>query len=405
MEKTSSQTLNECELPRFTAIIAASGSGSRFGSNIPKQYETIGEQSILNICIEKFLSMPNLDKIHVVIHPDHEDYYHDSVAPHEKLEAPIEGNKEYRSLSINNALEVISNLNNEDIVVIHDAARPFFDTEILNQALKITSANGAASFAVPVNDTLKRGNGEYVDRNDLWSIQTPQVFKYGLLKACHDEKAETLSKYTDDTSILYDCGHDVEFVQSSHDNFKITHQNDLEMAALIHSKSNTQQRFETRTGLGYDVHAFDFGTSGPVRLGGIDIDHLHKLKGHSDADVVLHTLTDALLGTLSLGDIGTHFPPSDNQWKDMDSAVFLEKAIELITQHGANFINCDITIICEKPQIGPHVQSMKERIAQICGCDVNRISVKATTSEKLGFTGRGEGIACQAVANIQVPCS
>ena len=406
MEKTSRQSIEKNGDVKISVLIAASGLGARFGNEIPKQYLPLGDRAVLAHSIDKFLSVTQAENIRVIIHPDHMDYYNDAVQNYD-LPPPVIGDINYRSISINNGLNSLSHVMDKDIIIIHDAARPLFDTKILQDAIQKTLEFGAATYAIPVTDTLRRENGNYVDRQALWTIQTPQLFQYGLLINAHNNMPkDDLARFTDDTSILNASGNStLAFVKSSTDNIKITYDKDYDLARYLMEQTMsaaTQNTTSIRSGLGYDVHAFDHVRSGPIRLGGIDIDHEKRLSGHSDADVVLHALTDAILGSIAQGDIGTHFPPSDNKWKNMDSAVFLEKAMELLEENNATLNNADITIICERPKIGPHVHSMRQKIAQICGVDINLISVKATTSERLGFTGREEGIACQAMVTIRI---
>lgn len=406
MEKTSRQSMEKNGDIKISVLIAASGSGTRFGNEIPKQYLPLGGKAVLAHSVDKFLSITQAENIRVIIHPDHMNYYNDAMQNYD-LPPPVIGDIKYRSISINNGLNSLTDVIDKDIIIIHDAARPLFDTKVLEDAIQKTHEFGAATYATPVTDTLRRENGNYVDRHALWTIQTPQLFQYGLLiNAHHNMLKDDLARFTDDTSILNASGHStLAFVKSSTDNIKITYDKDYDLARYLMEQtmnSAIQNTNSIRSGLGYDVHAFDHEQSGPIRLGGIDIDHEKRLSGHSDADVVLHALTDAILGSIAQGDIGTHFPPSDNKWKNMDSAVFLKKAMDLLEENNATLNNADLTIICERPKIGPYVHSMRQKIAQICGVDINLISVKATTSERLGFTGREEGIACQAMVTIRI---
>ncbi len=253
--------------------------------------------------------------------------------------------------------------------------------------------NGAACLAHPVADTLRRTDGVYVDRKNLWALQTPQGFTYDLIRRAHEMGGEA----TDDTSLVAALGHNIEMVLGSARNIKITTPEDWTMALDM-----TRQK-EIRTGTGFDVHAFAQDKRGKITLCGIEIPHDQGLEGHSDADAGLHALTDALLGALALGDIGQHFPPSDTQWKNASSDRFLKHAVDLVLARGGRIVNLDLTLICESPKIGPHRDAMRNRLAEICGIDPARVSVKATTTERLGFTGRREGIAAQASASIELP--
>jgi len=235
-----------------------------------------------------------------------------------------------------------------------------------------------------------------VSRDGLWEMQTLHAFRYADILKAH-ESSNPDCEYTDDTSLATAIGIDVKIIQGSAENFKITTKDDFKMAEKLLASQSI-----IRTGLGYDVHAFDHDSKGPIRLCGIDVPHTYKLKGHSDADVGLHAITDAILGAIGEGDIGQHFPPSDNTYKDMDSAIFLEKTMKIAAKHNASINNIDLTLICEEPKIGPHAKAMRTRVASIIGIDENAINIKATTSEQLGFTGRKEGIAAQAIATVQI---
>ncbi len=381
----------------FYAVIVAAGSGQRLGGELPKQYQKIGDKAILRHTLETFLACPGLQRLCVVINPEHRSLYDDAISGLD-LPEPVTGGND-RKESVYNGLIEFSELPSDAIILIHDAARPLVTgAEIENLAAE-AARQQAATLAAPVADTLKYPKDGYVDRNDLWAIQTPQGFHYGLLRRAH-EQASKDTTVTDDTGLVAALGHDIAFVPGSRRNFKITTQEDMEMAQNLLAPA---PNYETRTGFGYDVHAFTDGNN--VRLCGIDIPHNKKLKGHSDADAGLHALTDALLGTIGAGDIGHYFPPSDPQWKDADSALFLEKAVALVTDRGGKITNFDLTLICEEPKIGPHRDAMQQRIAAICGVKPDRVGIKATTNEKLGFLGRGEGIAAQAVATVRFLCN
>jgi 2-C-methyl-D-erythritol 4-phosphate cytidylyltransferase/2-C-methyl-D-erythritol 2,4-cyclodiphosphate synthase len=388
----------------FTVLIVAAGRGARFGSETPKQYHTILGKSVIRHTLEHFQSHPNCTQCYIVINPDDADLYHDAVSG---LSIPsyIEGSTT-RKLSVIKGLESLSHLKSEDVVLIHDAARPCITQSEISALAEAAHKHKAASLATPVADTLKIAESKIIERSqsraNLWSLQTPQGFHYGLIidahKKAHDGDA------TDDTSLVQDLGYKVTLVEGRRSNIKITTQDDLIMAqAIIAQQTATSQ--ETRTGLGYDVHAFETSENshGTLRLCGIDIPHELALKGHSDADVGLHTITDALYGAIGTGDIGTHFPPSDNSFKNMDSAVFLKHACNMIKELGGRIINIDLTLICEAPKIGPYREAILKRLSDIMNLSQSRISIKATTSEKLGFTGRKEGIAAQAVANVSIP--
>lgn len=379
----------------FHVLIAAGGTGQRFSDQLPKQYWKINGKTILRHTIEKFLQIDGLASLKVIIHPDHKSLYDDAVKGLNLSEPCYGGND--RKDSIYNGLKSLSDISDKDIILLHDAARPFFEPSDVANMLHELQSNEAATLCSSIANTLYNISEEsYPDRNDLKSIQTPQGFHYGCIVKAHETYKD--QAFTDDTSLVKALGKDIRYIDSSPLNFKITTQEDFKLA-----ESLMNQNTVTRSGLGFDVHAFDESQENKIRLGGIDIPYSKKLKGHSDADVVLHTITDAILGAVAEGDIGDHFPPSNNNFKDMDSAIFLEKAHEITKNKGGTIINIDVTIMCEAPKIGPHKEIMRKRIADILQIDEAKINVKATTTEKLGFIGREEGIAAQAIANVSLP--
>lgn len=383
--------------PFFSVLIVAGGTGSRIGTKTPKQYQKISNISVLEQSIITFSSSNKLSQIRLVCDPDHAEWVHDLILRYSLPPFSLCGNT--RKESVYNGLKDFSNLKSEDIILIHDAARPLVSLTDIEDVACAADRDGAATLAIPVADSLVRGDGSSVDRADLWSVQTPQAFRYGLIRKAHDQFADN-QDFTDDAGIVRAIGHPVTLVPGNRRNFKITTPDDFHMAKdLIAS----QVQVETRTALGFDVHAFDPAKPGPVRLGGVDIPHHCSLAGHSDADVGLHAITDALLGTIAAGDIGQHFPPSDPQWKGADSSVFLQKAVDLIHEKNGVITLIDLTFMCELPKIGPAREAMQEAIGRITGLPPSRISIKATTTEKLGFTGRGEGIAAQALATVEFP--
>ncbi len=375
----------------FAVIIVAAGTGSRAGEGLPKQYRSLNGKPVLRRTVEAFLQCAGLKTIHVVINKDHEALYREAVKGLDLPEPVIGGAT--RQQSVANGLKEIAGIGDKTPVLIHDAARPFIERETIYACVRKLETAQAVTVAVPVADTLRRAQGatfaESVDRNNLWSVQTPQGFHYGIIKRAH----ETLrDEYTDDSQMVSELGIVVEIVEGSRRNIKITTEDDF--------KAMGQTRI-TKTGLGYDVHAFG-EASDKIRIGGVDIPHTKKLLGHSDADVVLHAITDAIYGTIASGDIGSHFPPSDMKFKNMDSSIFLKQAVEELTQAGGEIVHIDTVVICEDPKIGPHRDKIRESIASICGLEVKSVSVKATTSEGLGFTGRREGIACQSLVTIEI---
>lgn len=377
----------------FHVLIAAGGSGTRLSAATSKQYMEINGAPILRHTLNAFLSCPGLQSLRVIIDPTHRALY-DAATRGLNLPPPISGGAN-RKESVFNGLRALSEIGSKDIVLIHDAARPFVGRNDILAVAAAAAQYGAATLATPVSDTLRRDHDSAtVDRTGLWAVQTPQGFHYDLIARAHQELAAD-NHFTDDAGMVTALGAPMEIVPGPRRNYKITTPDDMELAKQI--MSNNKQ---TRTGLGFDVHAFEPGAA--VRLCGVDISFDRKLAGHSDADVGLHALTDALLGALAAGDIGQHFPPSDPQWKNADSALFLAHAVKMVHERGGHIINVDITLICEAPKIGPHRESMQNRVAALCGIEPDRVGIKATTTEGLGFTGRGEGIAAQAVATVSL---
>jgi 2-C-methyl-D-erythritol 4-phosphate cytidylyltransferase / 2-C-methyl-D-erythritol 2,4-cyclodiphosphate synthase len=385
------------------AVIVAAGSGVRAGQHHgrPKQYCFVGGRTVLQRTIEAFASHPDTRYVLVVIRAGDEDLYEESVAglSSGKLLKPVLGGAT-RQLSVANGLEALSSLAPGG-VLIHDAARPFISAQCIADTLKALENFDGAIAAAPVTDTLKRGEGGRsagtVSREGLWRAQTPQTFHYAKIVEAH-RAASARSDFTDDAAIAEWHGLSVALVDNASENMKITTAEDLRMAELIVTGAAPAAFADVRSGNGFDVHAFEEGDH--VWLCGVKIPHDKKLKGHSDADAGLHALTDALLGTIGAGDIGDHFPPSDPQWRGADSTIFLVHAVKLVREKGGRITNADVTLICERPKIGPHRDAMRARMAELLGVEIERVSVKATTSEGLGFTGRKEGIAALATATV-----
>ncbi|MBS0525834.1 MAG: bifunctional 2-C-methyl-D-erythritol 4-phosphate cytidylyltransferase/2-C-methyl-D-erythritol 2,4-cyclodiphosphate synthase [Proteobacteria bacterium] len=380
-----------------TALIVAAGRGSRFGGPLPKQYALLAGRAVLRHTLEAYRSAPQITGLSVVIAEGDEPHYLAAVAGLD-LPRPVMGGAS-RQQSVLNGLEALAD-RPPDLVAIHDAARPFIRPVDINACLEAASAGGidGAVPGVRLSDTIKRtgGDGAIVDtipRSNLWRAQTPQIFRYTSLLEAHRAAAalgqSEATALTDDAAVAERAGLKVVMVEGSEDNRKITTAEDLRIT------------METRTAFGFDVHGFGAGNA--VMLGGIAIPHTQTLAGHSDADVALHALTDAVLGTIGAGDIGKHFPPSDPQWRGASSDRFLRHAVELLMERGGRIVHLDLTLVCEAPKIGPHRDAMVASIAHIAGIDPDRVSVKATTTEKLGFTGRREGIAAQAVATVEIP--
>ncbi len=384
-----------------SALIVAAGRGHRFGGELPKQYAPLAGRPVLRHTIENFLGHPEIQNVIVVIHPDDRALYDRTSAGLDLPEPTLGGAT--RQDSVRRGLETLV-AQNPSKVLIHDAARPFVPHDVISTVIQALDRDVGAIAALPVVDSLKRSRdsiiSEAVEREGLWRAQTPQGFRFREILAAHREAAERVdgsTGLTDDAAVAQAAGHSVTLIEGATEIFKVTTAEDLERAERWLSSA----ALETRTGSGFDVHRF--GPGDFVTLCGIEIPHSAGLQGHSDADVGLHALTDAILGALSAGDIGQHFPPSDPKWKGADSALFLRHAMEMVTARGGRFVHCDITLICEAPKVGPHRTQMAARVAEILGCSLDRVNVKATTTERLGFTGRGEGIAAQATASIQLP--
>ena len=382
-----------------TALIVAAGRGSRFGGPLPKQYALLAGRPVLRHTVEAYRTAPGINNLRVVIAPGDEIHYRAAVEGL-ALPAPIPGGLS-RQQSVLNGLEALA-AEPPDLVAIHDAARPFVKAVDIAACLTTASTTGidGAVLGVPLSDTIKRSDSsgaiaETVPRANLWRAQTPQVFRFAALLNAHrvvaSLGASEATALTDDAAVAERAGLKVVMVQGSEDNRKITTADDLARSVAM----------ETRAAFGFDVHGF--GPGNAVMLGGVAIPHSQTLAGHSDADVALHALTDAVLGTIGAGDIGKHFPPSDPQWRGVSSDRFLRHAVELLGARGGRIVHLDVTLVCEAPRIGPHREAMAASIARIAGIDPERVSVKATTTEGLGFTGRREGIAAQAIATVEVP--
>ena len=392
-------TNNKADMTEFSLIIVAAGSGTRLGHDTPKQYLPLGGITILRRSINAFRNMDGLKSVCVVINPAHQELLNNSISGLENIIIVHGGTT--RQESVYNGLKALNTTKN-DIVLVHDAARPFVQQSDVVNLLNALEEHEAATLASPVVDTVAYTDQDdyvqkYTSREKLWGGQTPQGFHAGILKRAH-ESADKNTQYTDDTALVAALGYKIKYIAGSRQNFKITRKEDLELAEKLIS-------METYIGTGFDVHAFDENSLDvkSVRLCGVDVAFDRKLKGHSDADVGLHALTDAILGAIGEGDIGLHFPPSNNDFKNMDSAVFLEHAINLMKEKEGQLINADVTLICERPKIGEYREAMVERIAQIMGVSPSRVNIKATTTEKLGFTGRKEGIAAQAAVSVKLP--
>jgi len=385
-------------------VIVAAGRGERAGSpdDGPKQYRRIGGRPVIAHTLWQFLTWPRSGPIVVVIHPDDEALFAAATGALPGIERVVTTfGGETRQRSVYEGLKALSAAEATH-VMIHDAARPFVDHGILDRiATALDQGQEGVLPAMPVTDTLKRGGAdglvhETVPRAGLYAAQTPQSFVLSAIRTAH-EKAAALRRedFTDDASIAEWAGLAVTLVEGSVDNLKLTVKRDIAMAD---EKLSLNTLPDVRTGNGYDVHQLEAGDG--VTLCGVFIPHDQKLSGHSDADVALHALTDALLATCGAGDIGDHFPPSDMQWRGAPSKIFLDHAAKVVRERGGTIMNADISLIAEAPKIAPHRQAMRENLADILGISVDRCSVKATTNEKIGFVGRREGIAAIATATV-----
>ncbi|MBE3638470.1 bifunctional 2-C-methyl-D-erythritol 4-phosphate cytidylyltransferase/2-C-methyl-D-erythritol 2,4-cyclodiphosphate synthase [Mangrovicoccus algicola] len=376
-----------------TALIVAAGRGTRAGGDIAKQYQLLEGEPVVLHTLRALRAHPAVQAVVLVVHPA------DRPGPLSRLPLPpgtilVDGGAS-RAASVRAGLDAVPEGTSQ--VLIHDAARPLVSPEVIDRVLVALCNHAGAAPALPVTDALWRGSQGLVsglqDRAGLWRAQTPQGFALDRIRAAHAGWSGPPA--ADDVEVARAHGLDVAIVEGDDDNLKITHPPDFaRAAAILRRHRRDDQIMDIRTGTGYDVHAFAPGDH--VMLCGIRVPHDRALKGHSDADVGMHAITDAIYGALAEGDIGRHFPPSDPQWKGAASAIFLRHAAELAGERGYAIANIDCTLICERPKIGPHAEAMRAELAEITGIEPARISVKATTSEQLGFTGREEGIAAMA---------
>lgn len=367
------------------AIITAAGRGTRAGGDLPKQWQMLAGRPVLAHTLEAFAGFRRV----LTIHPDDRAW---AQALGSDIEL-VEGGAT-RAASVHNALRALAG-SGVTRVLIHDGARPLVPGSVIANVLTALDDHAGAAPALPISDALWRGDAGLVsgtqDRSGLFRAQTPQGFRYDAILAAHDAHPGNAA---DDVEVARAAGLTVAIVEGHEDNLKLTYPQDFQRAEAILKG----RRMDIRLGNGYDVHAFTDGDH--VWLCGVKLPHGKALLGHSDADVGMHALTDAIYGALAEGDIGRHFPPSDPQWKGADSAIFLRHAMERVAARGFSLANCDVTLVCERPKIGPHAEAMRAALAKIMGVEMDRISVKATTSERLGFTGREEGIAALATAAL-----
>lgn len=404
--------------PRIAALIVAAGSGSRAGGGMPKQYRILGGKPLLAHSVNALAECKNINILQIVIGAGQEDLYAAAVVPSparegraeersahastpfihgaaEKLRPAITGGAQ-RQDSVRAGLEALAEYA-PDYVLIHDAARPFLSARVIDRLLGALSLECGVAPALPVSDTVRRhthGRWEEIPRDGLLRMQTPQAFPFAPLHALHHAAAGRM--FTDDAALWLEAGRRLLYVEGEECLRKVTTAEDI---AWAEARCACLPRIAV--GSGFDVHRFTAGDG--VMLGGVRIPHSHALEGHSDADVVLHALVDALLGALGEGDIGSHFPPGDARWKGADSAIFVTEAVARVKRRGGAIQHADVTVIGERPKIGPHRAVIRARLAGLLGVPPDYVSIKATTTERLGFTGRGEGLAAQATITLALP--
>jgi 2-C-methyl-D-erythritol 4-phosphate cytidylyltransferase / 2-C-methyl-D-erythritol 2,4-cyclodiphosphate synthase len=385
------------------AVVVAAGRGERAGANIPKQYRTVGGEPMIRATLRAFLGHPHIDFVQPVINPNDRGTYESAIGSLKNLLPPVAGGAT-RQASVLAGLEALAS-HSPGLVLIHDAARPFVSAALIDRAIGAGRSSGAAVPGIALADTVKSiddrgGVTETLDRSTLRIVQTPQAFAFKLILEAHRRAAAARREsFTDDAALVEWAGQRVSVFAGEATNSKVTTAEDFARAEM----TRLAALCDVRTGNGFDVHAFAEGDH--VMLAGIRIPHSRGVTGHSDADVALHALVDAILGALAEGDIGAHFPPNDPQWKGAASDRFLAFACERVRKRGGMIAHLDVTIVCEAPRISPHRDAMRARIADIANVAINRVAVKATTSEKLGFTGRGEGVFAMATATIRLPWS
>lgn len=381
---------------RIVGLIVAGGRGERAGGDLPKQYQLVAGKPLIAHAFDSLSAHPAIDGIGIVIGAGQANLLDEALGHRTPLIVAQGG--ETRRESVRAGLEAIAAAGGADRILIHDAARPFVPPAVIDRLLDRLDAYEGVVPGLPVPDTLIYFDnmiGESVSRDHLYRIQTPQAFLFEVALKAHRRWPEG-EEVTDDAQLVRDSGYEIGVVQGDAVLEKVTRPEDFAAA-----EARLAARMVVRTGMGFDVHAFTNGDH--LWLGGIRIPHERGLAGHSDADVALHALTDALLGAIAGGDIGDHFPPGDPRWRGAPSSRFVEHARALIEARGGRIDHVDLTIICEAPRIGPHRDSMRAHIASLLRLPLERVSIKATTTERLGFTGRGEGVAAQAIATVRVP--
>jgi 2-C-methyl-D-erythritol 4-phosphate cytidylyltransferase/2-C-methyl-D-erythritol 2,4-cyclodiphosphate synthase len=387
-------------MTEVAAVVVAAGRGLRAGGDVPKQFRRIGGETVLHRTLAMLVEAPNLTLVQPVIRAEDRSLFEAAALAMQVL-PPVTGGAT-RQASVRAGLEALA-AHSPEIVLIHDAARPFASSALIARAIAAAEKTGAAIPALPVSDTVKSVDAQglvdkTLDRSSLRTIQTPQGFAFKPLLEAHRRAAkEGRDDFTDDAALAEWAGMKVAVFEGEPGNIKITTPEDFARAETAQFAALG----DVRVGQGVDVHAFAPGDH--VTIGGLRIAHTQALTGHSDADVALHALVDAILGALADGDIGSHFPPSDMQWKGASSDRFFTFAVERVAARGGVIAHLDLTVVCEMPKIGPHRDAMRTNIARLAGIDISRVAVKATTSERLGFTGRGEGIVAYATATVRLP--
>lgn len=393
---------------KTAALIVAAGRGTRAVTDeaqaVPKQYRPVAGQPLLRRTLRAFENHPGIAMIQAVIRPDDADLYGVSAKGLQKTLPPVHGGAE-RQDSVRAGLEALLDHGVDD-VLIHDAARPLVSAGLISRVCGALTEHKAVLPVLTVTDTVKSVDESglvtgTLKREVLRRAQTPQGFHYKAIQDAHLRAADGRSPLTDDAAVAEAAGIRIMTVEGDTQNIKVTMPADFEEAERLLAGGGTGTIWRVRTGLGFDVHAFAPGDA--IILGGVSIPHDRRLAGHSDADVLLHAITDALFGAIADGDIGSHFPPSDPQWKGADSTMFLAHAAKRLKAAGGVIEHIDTTVICEAPKIGPHREAIRTRIAELLNLDIGAVGVKATTTERLGFTGRGEGIAAQAIATVRLP--
>ncbi len=392
-------------VPNTAALIVAAGRGVRAGSgNVPKQYQPLAGTPILARTLATFLAHPAVDRVLVVIGEGDEEIYRSMAPLHDSLMAPATGG-ETRQDSVRNGLAALAGAAPKR-VLIHDAARPFASRALIGRVVEALDSADAVVPTMPVASTLKQVDAAgrvtaTVPRDGLQAAETPQGFAFDAILAAHNKASQARQQFTDDAAVAEWAGLPVVAVPGDPGNVKLTTSHDIDEATRRLTAELALALGDVRVGIGYDIHGF--GPGYEIMLGGVPVPYRRGLIGHSDADVVLHAATDAILGALGDGDIGEHFPPSDPQWAGASSDRFVADAVARVAARGGMIAHLDVSIVAERPKLAPYREAMRARIAEICGVSVDRVGVKATTSEGLGFIGRSEGISAHAVATIRLP--